>query len=282
MTRTGKVRDVLSAFSPKVLPEDFRQDLSDTTTPKLTAEQCVVQGDFETTMFRLALHDDSVFSSLCKAMPSGACAAIYFDKIYEDCRRLLLNFDQYCATGQRPTDPTSPGGGIVEVDEVVERLRRAVSRIHSNILTRSPYGSDGAAKALIWILETIANRNKDPLVGNNWGRKSFHGEDEDQRNLYHLLIDSEEMASKPDDELFVLSALADLPPLALYPRIGELRNALRKIEVNRAPKNYLLQLGGLIRAVEGAGAAGAGSSAMGSGQKRPAVGGSGNYSKRSR
>ncbi|KAJ5096943.1 hypothetical protein N7456_007664 [Penicillium angulare] len=285
MTRTEKVRDVLSAFTPKVLPEDFRQDLVETVLQKRTATagECVVQGDFEATMFRLAIYDDSVFSSLCKVMPSGACSAIYFDKIQVQSRRLLSDFDRYCATGERPTDPSSPGGGIIEVDEVVDHLCTAVSRIKTNILARAPHGSEGAANALVWILESIASRNKDPLDGNNWGRSSFQGEDEDQRNLYHLLIGSEDMDLKPDEELFVLSALESLPASSLYPRVQELRNILRKIEVNRAPRAYLLKLGKLIRAVESAGAAGAGSSAAtGLGQKRPAAGNSGGYSKRSR
>ncbi|KAJ5291867.1 hypothetical protein N7478_001118 [Penicillium angulare] len=285
MTRTEKVRDVLSAFTPKVLPEVFRQDLVETVLRKRTATagECVVQGDFEATMFRLAIYDDSVFSSLCKVMPSGACSAIYFDKIQVQSRRLLSDFDRYCATGERPTDPSSPGGGIIEVDEVVDHLRRAVSRIQANILSRAPHGSEGAANALVWMLESIASRNKDPLDGNNLGRSSFHGEDEDQRNLYHLLIGSEDMDLKPDEDLFVLSALESLPASSLYPRVQELRNILRKIEVNRAPRAYLLKLGTLIRAVESAGAAGAGSSAAtGLGQKRPAAGSSGGYSKRSR
>lgn len=278
MTRVEKVRDVLSAFSPQILPEDFRQDLSETTTQRRTAEQCVVQGDFEATIFRLAVHDDGVFSSLCRAMPAGACAAIYFDKIHERMRRLLLDFDRYCATGEGLADPSSPGGGIFEVDEVVSQLRRSVSRIHANIAIRAPHGSEGAAKMLVSIFDAISSRNKDALDGNNWGRASFHGEDEDQRNLYHLLIGSEDMDLEPDSELFVLDALETLPKPNIYQFIDTLRDIRRKIEVNRAPKTFLLRLGALVRAAESAGAPGA----MGSGQKRPAAGNSGGYSKRSR
>lgn len=278
MTRAEKVRDLLSAFSARVLAEDFRQDLAESTTQRRTAEQCVVQGDFEATIFRLAVHDDGVFSSLCKAMPSGACAAIYFDKVQEQARQLLADFDQYCATGQRPTDPSSPGGGIVEVDQVVLYLRRLVSRIQNNIAARSPHGSEGAAKALVWILDAISARNRDPLEGQSWGRNSFHGEDEDQRNLYHLLIGSEDMDVEPDVELFVIDALETLPPSDIYQFIDVLRGIQRKVEVSRAPKVFLLRLGALLRVAESAGAPGP----MGSGQKRPAAGNSGSLSKRSR
>ncbi|KAJ5752519.1 hypothetical protein N7520_009436 [Penicillium odoratum] len=277
MTRTEKIRDVLSAFKTNILPEDFRPDLKE-TTQKLTAESCVVQGDFEATIFRLAVHDDSVFSSVCKAMPSGACASIYYEKIQNQSRRLLEEFDRYCATGERPTDPSSPGGGIVEVEEVVLQLRHTVSRIRSNIATRSPHGSEGAAGALVEILVELASRNKDPLAGNNWGRTSFHGEDEDQRNLYHLLFGSDDDDVKLDAELFVLSALEDLHPSFLTIWAQDLQKCLSKMEVNRAPKAYLVRLGTLIRSVEAAGAAGS----SGAGYKRPAVGHPGGYSKRSR
>lgn len=283
MTRAEKVRDVLSAFSPKVLPEDFRRDLVETTAQSRTPEQCVVQGDLEATIFRLAVHDDSVFTSICKAMPSGACAVIYFDKVQEQLRRLLADFDRYCATGETSVENASPGRGLFEVEEVVQQLRRSVSLLHTNIVLRAPYGSEGAAKALVFILEAVAARNKDALEGNTWGRASFHGEDEDQRNLYHLLIGSDDMDLESDSELFVLDALSALPPgdLALHlPKLLEIRS---KIEVNRAPKQYLIRLGALIRLVEAANTASSSAMGqMGSGQKRPAAGNSGSYSKRSR
>jgi hypothetical protein len=275
MTRTEKIRDVLSAFNTKILPEDFRQDLQEKEpTTKYTAESCVVQGDLEATIFRLAVHDDSVFSSICKAMPSGACAAIYFQKLQDQIRRLLSDFDRYCATGERPADSSSSGGGV-EVGEVVHQLRRTVSRIRSNIAIRSPHGSDGAADALVLILENIAARNKDCLDGNNWGRTSFHGEDEDQRNLHHLLIGSDDVELKADDELFLISALEDLNLSSLGSKIDALRNSLSKLEVNRAPKAYLVRLGALVRLIESGGTSG-------SGQKRPAAGNSGSLPKRSR
>ncbi|KAJ5496583.1 hypothetical protein N7463_008570 [Penicillium fimorum] len=278
MTRTEKVRDIFSAFSKRTLPEDARRDFTETIEQARTAEQCVVQGDFEATMFRLAVHDDAVFNSLCKAMPAGACAAIYFDKVQEQSRRLLNNFDRYCTTGELPADPVSPGLGI-EVTEIVTQLQRFVSQIAVNIAARAPHGSEGAAEALVSLLESVVARNHDPLEGNPLGRQSFHGEDEDQRNLYHLLIGSVETDSETDARHFVLNALDTLPPVDLHQCANRLRDILRKIEVNRAPKQYLLHLASLIRIADSAAPV-----AGGSGQKRPAVGNgnSGGYSKRTR
>ena len=280
MTRAEKVRDILSAFNTKILPEDFRQDLVETTTQARTAEQCVVQGDFEATIFRLAVHDDGVFSSLCKAMPTGACTAIYFEKVQEQTRRVLTDFDRYCLTGERPVSSYSLGEGIFEVDDVVQYLRRTVSRIRASIAARAPHGSEGAAKALVSILEFVAHRNKDSLDGNQWGRRSFHGEDEDQRNLYHLLVGSEDMDVDSDTELFVLDALETLPVPYLSLWSSSLREIQGKVEVHRAPKPFLLKLGALVRASESTAAFGAPGTV--GGQKRPAAGNSGGYSKRTR
>lgn len=275
MTRTEKVRDIFSAFRQGTLPEDFRRDLIETTEQVRTAEQCVVQGDFEATIFRLAVHDDGVFNSLCRVMPAGACAAIYFDKVQQQSRQLLSDFDRFCQTAEPPVDPTSPGG-FVGVNEVVQQLQHFVSRITANIASRSPHGSEGAAEALVSLLEAVVARNNDPLEQNRF-RESFNGEDEDQRNLYHLLIGSIETDSETDARHFVLHALNFLPPLDLYPFDQRLRDVLRKIEVNRAPKQYLLHLGSLIRTANTA-------AAIGSGYKRPATsnGNSGGFSKRTR
>lgn len=265
MSRLQKVRDIISAFSTSTVLEDFRNDLVEHADQSRTPEQCVVQGDFEATMVRLALHDDAVFSSLCKAMPPGACAAIYFDKMQEKTRRLLADFDRYCQTGQVPADSTG-----LDVNEVVEQLERNVNRIEQNIVARAPHGAEGAAKALVTLLEDICSRNKDSLDGNTWARTTFHGEDEDQRNLYHQLIGRTDETGS----FFILDALEKLQPAVLGGFADRLGRILQKNEVNRAPKAYILKLGALVRVAE--------STSTTSGQKRPATATSGGDTKRSR
>lgn len=263
MSRPQKVRDIMSAFSTVTLPEDFRLDLVEDTTQSRTPEQCVVQGDFEATMFRLAVHSDAVYTSLCKAMPPGACAAIYFDKVQERTRKLLVGFDRYCLTGQSPADGTN-----VEVESVVNDLQRNVDRIQANIIARAPHGTEGAAKTLVTLLEDVCNRNKDALDGDRWGRVTFHGEDEDQRNLYHQLI------GKADEthECFVLDALEHIPATDLHQFSGKMGSILHRNEVNRGPRSFILKLGALVRIAESSGSA----------QKRPATATTGGNSKRTR
>lgn len=266
MSRPQKVRDIMSAFSTVTLPEDFRLDLvEETTQQSRTPEQCVVQGDFEATMFRLAVHNDAVYTSLCKAMPSGACAAIYFDKVQEKTRKLLADFDRYCLTGQAPADGTAT---TVQVSRVVNELQRNVNRIQANVIARAPHGTKGAAKTLITLLEDICNRDRDALDGNRWGQASFQGEDEDQRNLYHQLI------GKADEtrEYFVLDTLEHIPPTDLHQFCGKMGSILHRNEVNRGPKSYILKLGALVRVAE----------SSGSSQKRPATATTAGNSKRTR
>ncbi|PTU16949.1 hypothetical protein P175DRAFT_0488288 [Aspergillus ochraceoroseus IBT 24754] len=291
MSRAQKVRDIMSAFSTSILPEEFRPDLIDDDDdddrsssstghphhPPRTPEQCVVQGDFEATMFRLAVHDVNVFASLCKAMPAGACAAIYFDKVQQQSRKLLLDFDRSCHPAAAPSPPPPPPPPTPRKIEAMTsalatQLQENVARIQRNLALRAPHGMEGAAKALVTLLEEICRRNKDALDGGStrWGRASFPGEreeeeeeeDEDQRNLYQQLVGK---TTHDDEECFVLDALEHLAGSDLHQFREKLRALLHKNEVNRAPRAYILKLAALVRAAESA------SSMSILGQKRPAT-----------
>ncbi|KAL4766073.1 uncharacterized protein BDW70DRAFT_146960 [Aspergillus foveolatus] len=271
MSRTQRVRDILSAFSTEILPEEFRvepvesdSEPEDTDcnclspTKRRTPEQCVVQGDMEATVFQLAVHDDNVFTSLCKAMPPGACAAIYFDKILARSRSILSEFDMYCRTLGGPYEDGDKGK-VLSMAAVVQTLRTNILNIHKNIHVRAPHGLQGAAKALIAILEDISTRNKDALADNPYGRVSFlpananwsaDGEDDgDSRNLYHQLIGSAD--GEEEEGHFVLDALADLSGKVLYPFRERLGAVLARVEVNRAPRGFIVRLAAIVRVAEG-------------------------------
>ncbi|KAL5336071.1 hypothetical protein BJX70DRAFT_373787 [Aspergillus crustosus] len=290
MSRTQRVRDILSAFDTDILPEEFRVDLvedegrvetdlrSYTTTlepsiKRRTPEQCVVQGDLEATIFRLTVHDDHVFTSLCKAMPPGACAAIYFDKIQERIRRLLADYDKFCKNYGAPNEE-QPLLRDTSTTLLVT-LRKHTINIRKNIHTRSPHGLQGAAKALITLLEEISIRDKDVLHGNLYDQTSFSGEDKDgdHRNLYHQFIwntDNEVETDTSASGYFILEVLEDLARMEdLFPFRDRLEAILHRVEVNRAPRDFILKLGAVIRAAPEAGASG------GLGRKRSVAGGVG-------
>lgn len=240
--RQDIIRDIMSAFNPSILPEDFRTDLTESTSRTRTPEQCVVQGDLEATIFRLAIHDDIVFSSLRKAMPAGACANIYFDKILKRCRDILSQFDTYRRTGRKPSSVKR-----LDVRDVAESLRQEVQRIHKNLSDREPYGTEGAAEALLTLLQDVSTRNIDAFEDIRWRRVAPAGEDEDDRNLYEQLIGS---TNTTNNKLFVLEALERLPHGILGQYQGRLNGILTKIEINRAPSIYIRKLKSLLREAE--------------------------------
>jgi hypothetical protein len=186
------------------------------------------------------MHDDHVFASLCKAMPPGACAVIYFDKAQERIRRLLADFDKYCKNYGAPNEDQPLPRDTTAI--LLLSLKTHTIHIHKNIHTRSPHGLQGAAKALITLLEEVSIRDKDALDGNLYGRAS---EDEDQRNLYHQLIwhkDCEVESEASASRYFILDALEDLARMEdLSPFKDRLVAILHRIEVNRAPREFIFK-----------------------------------------
>ncbi|KAF3481772.1 uncharacterized protein GIQ15_04531 [Arthroderma uncinatum] len=261
MSRPEKARDLLSAFSADTMPDEFRPELVETIGQPRTPEQCVVQGDFEATMFRLAVHDESVYASLRKVMPSGARAAIFFDKIQRRIRALLVDFNQYRQKGT----PRQSDRMALEVDVVAEEMRAHLRQIQKNTLSRSPRGFKGAAEALLYLLRTICQYNFDSFEASTWDRASGSDETAEDRNLYFQLIYN----PVDGDDFFVLSCLELLPEEVLQQITPQLDAIFSDMQMNGAPVPYLRKLHSIIAGdVSARAAVGAG------GQKRPATSGS--------
>ncbi|OKL61562.1 hypothetical protein UA08_03899 [Talaromyces atroroseus] len=277
LSRQEQVRDIMSAFNKVTLPEDFRKDLveASTATPR-TPEQCVVQGDFEATLFRLAVHDNNVYSSICKAMPTGACAAIYFDKVQQQSRNLLLHFDEYRRSGRLPS-----GRQSLEVYAVARELRQHVQKIRNNLALRVPYGTKGAVEALVTLLQDVSSRNIDAFENSPWGRIAPAGEDADDRNLYEQLIGQANSSRSSnrgvggggEEALFILDVLGEVPASVLGSYLSNLFDILAKVEINRAPSSFVLKLKTLIQDAQ---------SGQGRAVKRPATAEAGGGPKRAR
>ena len=258
MTRPDKARDILSCFSETTMPDEFRPDLVESAGHIRTPEECVVQGDFEATMFLLAAHDDNVYTGLRKVMPAGARAAIFFDKIQRRSAALLAAFDVYRETGAPQND-----GIALEVPVVVAELRTNLRKVQENIYARAPHGAKNAMDTLVTLLRDISNRNYDAFENARWGRRRPGGETKKDRNLFAQLIgDSDE---EPDD-FFVLDCLESLPNSILKQWAPQLRALHDALQTNGAPASYLRKLQALVTEQQ------AGSSASGQ-KKRPATAG---------
>ncbi|PGH00534.1 hypothetical protein GX51_05749 [Blastomyces parvus] len=268
MNRPEKVRDILSAFSESTMPDDFRPDQVETINQSRTPEQCVVQGDFEATMFRLAVHDDNVYHSLRKAMPPPARAAIFFDKVQKKTRALLLDFDRYRQYGTLLRDRTA-----LEIPVVITQLYELVALLESNIAPRAPDSHTNAADALIGILRDVVTYNCNAFDGNAWGRVPLAGETEDDCNLFAQAIGQPEVSG----QFFILDVLDSLPRAILAERELQLETIMSKIPMpNQSMATYLQRFQALLnRDYPGTGFA-----AATYGQKRPAGGASGSGRKR--
>ncbi|PGH02098.1 hypothetical protein AJ79_07735 [Helicocarpus griseus UAMH5409] len=272
MTRPEKTIDILSAFSDK-LPEEFRPDQVATISEKRKPEECVVQGDFEATMLRLAVHDDDVYISLRKVMPSPARAQIYFNKIQARLDTLLRDFGRYCQHGSLRRDGTA-----LEINVVVNEVHKLVGQIEKNITLRAPSGLETASNVLASLLREVSGYNRDAFYGNDWGRVEPAGETENDRNLFTQLIGQPEVS----DSYFILDILERLPREEFKKLDSVLRMTMNIINNACMPSQsvvaYLQRLQSLLNRDHPA----AGSSVAAYGQKRPAAGSSGSGRKRTK
>ncbi|EEQ91862.1 hypothetical protein RJZ56_000860 [Blastomyces dermatitidis] len=270
MSRPEKVRDILSAFSESTMPDDFRPDQVETINQSRTPAQCVVQGDFEATMFRLAVHDDNVYHSLRKAMPPPARAAIFFDKVQKKTRALLLDFDRYRQYGTPLRDRTT-----LEIPVVIEQLYELVALLESNIAPRAPDSHTNAADALIGILRDVVTYDYNAFDGNAWGRVPAAGETEDDCNLFAQIIGQPEVSG----QFFILDVLESLPRAILREREPQLETIMSKIPMsNQSMVTYLQRFQAFLNREF----PGSGFTAATYGQKRPAGGASGSGRKRTK
>ncbi|KDB23551.1 hypothetical protein H109_04554 [Trichophyton interdigitale MR816] len=275
MSRPEKARDLLSAFSADTMPDEFRPELVETIRQPRTPEQCVVQGDFEATMFRLAVHDENVYASLRKVMPSGARSAIFFDKVQRRIRSLLADFNRYRQKGTpRQSDHTA-----LEVDVVADEMRDHLRLIQKNMFSRSPHGFKGAAETLLYLLRAVCQFNFDAFETSTWERPSESDETAEDRNLYFQLIYN----PVNGDDFFVLSCLEQLPEDILQQITPQLDNIFSDMQVNAAPVPYLQKLHSIIAGdIPTKSAVGAALIPGASGQKRPSTAASGSGRKRTK
>ncbi|OJJ42935.1 hypothetical protein ASPZODRAFT_154915 [Penicilliopsis zonata CBS 506.65] len=235
MSRQETVCDILSAFRADTLTEEFRADLMAETQgdsrSSRTPEQCVMQGDLEATLFGLAAHDDAVYASLCKAMPRGACAAIYFDKVHERLRRLFADFDR---SSSRPPSAMS-------IEKTLDTIRRHAERIEHNLAMRGSVAAQGAAKTLVYLLDEITRRAE----GTESIDPATVGPGKQQNNsLYYRLI------GDPAGGFFLLDALAQVAPSSLRQFHGQLGVVLHRLREYHAPRAYIHRFTDLMGTIE--------------------------------
>jgi len=239
MSKQDTVRDILSTFEINVLPEQYLEEQYSFITRRRTLAECLVPGELDATIFRLAMNDDDVYRALRETQPAPPCASHYYNKMRYRISALISAFDTYCTRGT----PSTANGTPLEVEVVAARLLDHVRRIDKNLSMRGQDGNGEAADCLIVALYEVCVRDRDAFEGIRWRRRAKRDEREEDRNLYHQLI-----RRLNEDDAFVLDVLAKLPAWALQQRLSRLVQIRDLVDQRITPPLYEAKLRGIIAA----------------------------------
>lgn len=187
-SRQEIVKDILSVFDPKALPEDYGQNFLEVEVHARASKKLYVPGNLAATIYEIAIRDEAFYRRLRKVVTRDICATSYFSKQRLRAGEVMLSLDRFVMSG--PSE--SPEVKDVDVPECARSLRLIVHQICTDRDARASKGSLGvvtsmnAAEILVDILaEVVCNRDKDVYEG-GWERDD--NEPRRNRNLYLYLI----------------------------------------------------------------------------------------------
>ncbi|KAI9866040.1 MAG: hypothetical protein M1813_002007 [Trichoglossum hirsutum] len=244
--RKDQVRDILSTFHLKTLPEEYSiVAQQEPLEVSLSLQPLSDPKSLEGIIFSLTVRDKTFFTALRRAVPPDYCASVFLDKALAEVLETFGRLDRYAAHG-----PTQ-GSVTWDIAWCASKLRELVNRIRHNMELRAPLGQAIKAKAfrlLVKTLEEVTNRNHDVFVNITWIREAPSNETAVDRNLYQKLIGNSVKASRAELPLqekdkgnFVIDALRDLTD-AGRDESHRLQQILRTTEENGAPRNFIAEL----------------------------------------
>jgi hypothetical protein len=248
-SRKDQVRDILSTFDPETLPEEYsvgtQQGLAE---GGLSTRTLLDPKSLEATIFGLAVHDNSFFTVLRRAVPPDYCTSVFLDKVLAKAHESLNRLDKYVESGP-PRDSIS-----WDVALCASSLKELVNRVRHHIELRAPLGRATKTKAfrlLVTILEEVTKRNYDVYVDITWAREVPRNEKNVDRNLYQKLVGSSVQTSKTEltpqefpekgKGTFVIDALRDLTDVG-RDESHKLQQILQTIEEHGAPQAFIAEL----------------------------------------
>lgn len=187
---TDQIRDMLSVFDPTALPEEYGQEFDAIPTGD-RRPNIYIPNNLAATIYRLGVHDASVFEGLRKAITHDVCANVHFSKLRARAREVFAKFDGYIENGPSDGAPSDD----LDVPRCANMLRSVVDqicRIRNHRLSGGPLSArvkTRVAETLVEILQAVCNRNEDVYYRIGWDRDVDGDEPERNRNLYAYLID---------------------------------------------------------------------------------------------
>lgn len=98
-TRIDNLCDILSSFDETRTPSEYKRDIVDNERPLMSFDDILVQGSISGTIYRLAIHDETLYRRLRQVVPGNVCARQYYNKQRQRALLALRSLDHYARTG---------------------------------------------------------------------------------------------------------------------------------------------------------------------------------------
>ncbi|KAL3419344.1 SWIM zinc finger protein [Phlyctema vagabunda] len=188
------VRDIMATLSPSI-SEEYRTDIFE---GDFSFHNLVVPRDLETTICRLLLLDDKMLHRFENLVSEKDRAMDFFYKREVKVQHTFDIYDEYVQHGPKNED------GEGECDsrwcaKVLVNIAESIKKRTLQFLDTE--AREHAAHVLVMILQGVVARNFDVSEQARWPYRQQPGETEVHRNLYTLLVNSNEFS--PNDDFLV-------------------------------------------------------------------------------
>lgn len=237
-SRKEAIQDMLSVFDRHALPEEYSLAFSDDAPIKAFSERLFVPNNLASTIYGIAIRDETFYRHLRRVVTRDICAVSYFSKQHRRAKDAMLGLDRYVRRGPSGA-PESTDVDVPECARILRRIVHQVCKDRDARASREPLGAatiKKVAETLVEILnEVVCHRNEDVYEDITWER---HVQEEHRRdrNLYTYLIGdrpaSDFTAPLGLGDNFIIDQLRDFPVLQWSHLLERLTTILDHIHEN--------------------------------------------------
>jgi hypothetical protein len=226
--RANVIKEMMASLSSSELANEYRTDVFDKLANEETTEHLLVKRDLEATLAKILMERDDIYYQFRRIVSTDHRASDFFEKMRERAENTLTEMDKFFENGEL--------GRMREAHDVVwcaQLLTNIVASIKERLLglALGPDVKDTAAKSLVYILGEVVRRDIDSYRTPIWRNSPKRRLPENERNLYHRLINSRTGRS------FILSELDLIEPSAGQYSVTELERIFETMTA--APSEYM-------------------------------------------
>ena len=212
--RKFEVRDMLSAFDPEHLPQNYGSDFVTLEPADAINERLFRPANLAESIYNLAVQNNTFYKELRKVLSPNLCADMSFTKHNVRVQRIVQSLDDYIRDG--PTGvPGRRDMTIVECAFQLRRIAAALFRERTGRLNQHPLAYEALVKVpntFLRILRDVLTHNQDIHRSSlTWSRKIPMDPHQSarERNLFLYLIGDPPATQL--SEFFIVDYLAQMP-----------------------------------------------------------------------